>query len=434
MARHPRERRRPQGFSRRDFLRRSAGAAAALSGLGVILDACGHASPVTNLTGGSSGSNGSASPSGLPFELSRPDHPATLPLFDDNPAIASGLAPEKNTTVQIFNWADYIWRKLVNDFGAQHDVKVQISTFDNTDQFISKISSGDVSFDVTFPTPDAMGKLVAAKLLQPLNHDYLPNLANCWPQLQDPWYDKGSRYSVPYTIYTTGIGWRSDLVSADIPAMSNPYDVFWDPTYKGKIYLLDDYREAPAMVLLKNGYTDINTGDATAMAKVKDDLLAMIPATNIKYDVNDYTELPEGRAAVHQSWSGDIVSAPYYLPKGGDPSTLQYWFPPDHKGVIGNDLIAIPKNAKNPVLAHMFLNYMLDNKIAFSNFYNFNGYQPPQTDIDPDRLVAQGVVPKQLVTTVVNPEDFELGYQFGALAPDTDALWHSVWQNFQAGG
>jgi hypothetical protein len=81
----------------------------------------------------------------------------------------------------------------------------------------------------------------------------------------------------------------------------------------------------------------------------------------------------------------------------------------------------------------MVLNYMLDNKIAFSNVYNFNGYQPPQTDIDPDRLVSQGVVPKQLVTTVVNPEDFELGYQFAALAPDVDALWHSVWQNFQAG-
>jgi spermidine/putrescine transport system substrate-binding protein len=395
--------------------------------MGVILDACGHASPVTNLTGGAT--SGAA----LPYALSRPDKPATLPLFDDNPAIASGLAPEKNTTVQIYNWADYIWKKLTNQFGEDHGVKVQISTFDNTDQFLAKIGSGDVSFDVTFPTPDVMGKLVAAKLLQPLNHDYLPNLSNIWPQLQDPWYDRGSRYSVPYTIYTTGIGWRSDLVSADIPAMSNPYEVFWDPTYKGKIYLLDDYREAPTMVLLKNGYTDINSADPAVMNKVKDDLLAMIPLTNVKYDVNDYTELPEGRAVIHQAWSGDMVSAQYYEPKGGDPSTLQYWFPPDHKGAIGNDLIAIPKNAKNPVLAHMFLNYLLDNKIAFSNFYNFNGYQPPQTDIDPDRLVSQAVVPKQLVTTVVKPEDFELGYQFGALAQDVDALWHSVWQNFQAG-
>jgi spermidine/putrescine transport system substrate-binding protein len=352
MARHPRERRPRGGLSRRDFLRRSAGAAVALSGMGVILDACGHASPATNLTGGGQTSSGAA----LPYALSRPDQPATLPLFDDNPAIASGLAPETNTTVQIFNWSDYIWKKLTNQFGDDHGVKVQISTFDNTDQFLAKMASGDVSFDVTFPTPDAMGKLVAAKLLQPLNHDYLPNLSNIWPQLQDPWYDRGSRYSVPYTIYTTGIGWRSDLVSADIASMSNPYDVFWDPTYKGKIYLLDDYREAPTMVLLKNGYTDVNSGDAAVMDKVKQDLLAMIPATNVKYDVNDYTELPEGRAVIHQSWSGDIVSAPYYLPKGGDPSTLQYWFPPDHKGVIGNDLIAIPKNAKNPVLAHMFLN------------------------------------------------------------------------------
>jgi spermidine/putrescine transport system substrate-binding protein len=445
VARHPRERRRAQAgspplpavpwlteraLSRRDFLVRGAGAAAAMSGAAAFLAACGHASPSNASTGGGSGSG---SDQGLPFALSRPDSPATLPLFDDNPAIASGLAPETNTTLQIYNWADYIWKKVVNDFGTKYGVKVQISTFDNTDEFLAKISSGQVSFDVTFPTPDLMGKLAAAKVLQPLNHDYLSNLSNIWPQLQNPWYDQGSRYSVPYTVYTTGIGWRNDLVSTDIASMSNPYEIFWDPANRGKVYILDDYREAPAMVLLKNGITDINTTSASALQKARSDLLAMISATNVKYDVNDYTELPEGRAAIHQAWSGDMVSAPYYLPKGGSAKTLSYWFPPDGRGVIGNDCIAIPKNAKNPVLAHLFLDYMLDPKIAYSNFVNFNGYQPPQNDIDPDRLVSDGVVPSNLVSTVVKPTDFQQGFQFAALSPSADAAWHSVWQDFQAG-
>ena len=34
-------------------------------------------------------------------------------------------------------------------------------------------------------------------MIQPLNHDYIPKLTNVWPELQDPYYDKGSLYSVP---------------------------------------------------------------------------------------------------------------------------------------------------------------------------------------------------------------------------------------------
>src|SRR5436190_7097766 len=170
MARHPKERpprglRVPPpsaagGFSRRDFLKRSAGAAAALSGASAFLAACGHASPTTINPGGSSGG-------GLPYPLARPNHPVTWPITADNPAIASNLQPEKGATLQLFNWADYIWKKLVNDFAEMNDCKVQITTFDNTDEFLAKMRTGDVAYDVCWPTPDQMGKLTTAKLLQP---------------------------------------------------------------------------------------------------------------------------------------------------------------------------------------------------------------------------------------------------------------------------
>ena len=64
--------------------------------------------------------------------------------------------------------------------------------------------------------------------------------------------------------------------------------------------------------------------------------------------------------------------------------------------MIGNDMIAIPKPAKNPVLAHHFLNYLLDEKHGYDNFVNFIGYQPPFTSLDPDRLVTDEVVPENL--------------------------------------
>ena len=45
-----------------------------------------------------------------------------------------------------------------------------------------------------------------------------------WPSLHSPWYDVGSRYTVPYTIYTTGIGWRADKLPGFNPAtLPNPW-------------------------------------------------------------------------------------------------------------------------------------------------------------------------------------------------------------------
>jgi len=70
------------------------------------------------------------------------------------------------------------------------------------------------TFDVWFATVEYLSGVVAGKLIQPVNHSYLPNLKNVWPQLQSPFYDVHSRYSVPYTVYTTGIAWRKDKVTA----------------------------------------------------------------------------------------------------------------------------------------------------------------------------------------------------------------------------
>ena len=37
---------------------------------------------------------------------------------------------------------------------------------------------------------------------------------------------------------------------------------------------------------------------------------------NVKLSTDDYTNLPEGKAWVHQMWSGSAVSAQWYLPDG----------------------------------------------------------------------------------------------------------------------
>lgn len=75
---------------------------------------------------------------------------------------------------------------------------------------------------------------------------------------------------------------------------------------------------------------------------------------------------------------------------------------------------------------------MLDVDNALTNF-EWLGYQPPQTGIDPTTVVADGLVPPHLETTVIRPEDFDTGQQLLQLSLAGERLWDDAWSTFTAG-
>jgi spermidine/putrescine transport system substrate-binding protein len=421
---HPRER----PTTRRQFLIRAGVAVGTLSGADALLSACGGTAKSAATT--SAGGDGTLmGPGGIP--LARRDHPVTLPIYSDNESIASGMNLEKGP-LNLYNWDAYINPATVKAFEKEFGVKVSITTFENEDNAISKLTTGQTEFDVWWATVDLMSRAVADKLIQPLNHSYLPNLKNVWPSLQNPYYDQHSRYSVPYTVYTTGIAWRTDKVQKAPPDYANPYDIFWDShQYAGKVAILDDQREGLAMTLLRRHFYDVNTEDPAQINRAEKELSQLTSIANVKVNVNDYTDLPSGKTYISQAWSGDIAGAPYYLPKGVKPSVLGYWSPRTH-AETQNDMITILRGAKHPVLAHAFLNFMLDNKNGLDNF-SWNGYIPPLEAIDPNTLVAQGYIPPNLASTIVRKSDFVKGVTIDALTTKGQALWQNAWSNFTAG-
>ena len=159
---------------------------------------------------------------------------------------------------------------------------------------------------------------------------------------------------------------------------------------------------------------DLNTEDPAIIAKAGRDLAQLTPHLNIKVAITDYQTLPGGKTWLHHSWSGDLLSAAlYYMPKGVSPDVLSFWAP-DQDGVVQNDLLFVP-NAKKPVLAHAFLNFMLDEKNAYNNFVQFIGYTPPQNTIDADSLIKKGLIPKSLARAVLRPDQFAKNQELLAL-------------------
>lgn len=433
-----------RGLSRRDFLRRSAMAGIAVPSLGAILAACGGGAQETvggeeagAATGGENpyGTGGIA---GAPYPLARLDAPVTWNIQPDNPRIESGLAPETNTTLKIFNWGYYLSKSLMRQFGELHGVEVELTTFDDMVDGIAKVTSGQTDFDLFFGVQIyTLGRLIAGGFLQPLNLEYIPNLkANVWDQLQSPFYDVESRYTVPYSIWNTGIMWRNDFVTVDIAGLPNPYDVFWTDAPVGKTHLLNNSRDLLSLGMFRQGQTEVNTDDPNVINAAKDLVAEVVEATNAHFDHDDYADVPRGRAYLHQSWSGNVGSAFYFLPEGDTAPNISYYWPGSTEGIPGNvdnDTVTILKGAKNPVLAHLFIDFILDTENATTNYTTYTGYQQPMKGITPESLVGSQVVPEHLATTVVTEEDFAKGYRLLELAPDVEALWETAYQEILAG-
>jgi spermidine/putrescine transport system substrate-binding protein len=409
-------------FDRRALLRNAALLGISVPTLSALLQACAD-SPTGAGPGGGSPTEA--------IQIASPDHPVTWDIADDNQPIADGLKPEQGP-LMLYNYADYIGPAVVKSFEEKYGVDVKVSTFNDTDEAITKIRTGAVPFDIYFPSYDQIGRLVTAKLVRPINHSYVPNLGNVWTTFQSPWYDGEARYSVPYSVYTTGVGWNTDLVPDDVAALDNPYDSLWNADYRGKVGIIDDWHTAMAMVALREGVTDVNSENPADLEVIQKSLTELSGATKPKVTVSMYNDLPSGQLGISQMWSGDVVNAQYYLPKGKSVDILRYWFPEDGKGLVDNDLMMVLSGGKNPVLAHLFLDHMLDEKNSLKNF-GYIGYQPPQNAINTDQLVADGYLPENLATAGVREEWFDVAYRLLELSIENDAAWHQVWQQFKAG-
>ena len=77
---------------------------------------------------------------------------------------------------------------------------------------------------------------------------------------------------------------------------------------------------------------------------------------------------------------------------------------------------------------------MLDEKIGYENFINWNGYQPPFTSIDPEQLDRRRAsCPDTLASAVVTEEMFKKDLTPYELPPTVDQLWLDAWTEIKAG-
>jgi spermidine/putrescine transport system substrate-binding protein len=389
-----------------------AGAGAAASGLTTVLTSCGLSSAA-------------------PKRLSPPPdprHPIVWPITTANKPIAGGQLAEANATLKVFAWSGRVGHRCLRDFSKAHGCRVELTTYSSMRQALARVSHGADRFDVFMGAPTYLiGTLVSRSLIQPLNHGYIPNISEAWPVYTDPYYDSHWQYTVPYTTYTTGIAWRRDHIDMDPYALLNGWEFPWLANAAGKTAILNDYRASISLGLLKDFATDINSPDPLVINNGRKALLGLGKLVGLTIDNNVRAQLATTQSWIHLAWSGQAIAAAKRLPPGVPAEVIGYWFPPSGFGPVANDTNTVLRGARNPVLAHLFLNFMLDRTNAMRNMAA-TGFTMPLSYATVPRLIGEGILPPSLTSAAVISTYWDHGIKQYQFLPPVDMLWQQAWQ------
>lgn len=273
--------------------------------------------------------------------------------------VAEGGKAEGELTIS--NWPGYIdpgKNGSVAEFEEKTGVKVDyIEDINSNDSFFGKLqpqleqgqSGGRSIFVVADYMAEQMHNL---GYLQEIEHDDLPTVfENILPGLKSPEFDPERKFSVPWQGGMTGI-W---VDTSKAPEIKSVNDLF-DPKYKGKVTMLDELRETPALVMLAEG-VDPATASADQWLAAIDKIKSAADSGQIRrFTGNDYTEdLTAGNIVAAIGWSGDasLIENPN-----------AEWRMPTEGCVKWSENMVIPVGAPNTAAAIAWMNFVYRPEVA----------------------------------------------------------------------
>ena len=81
-------------------------------------------------------------------------------------------------TISVYNWGDYIEPEVLELFEQETGIKVIYETFETNEDMYAKIAMGGSSYDVIFPSDYMIERMIQENLLQKINWENIPNIAN----------------------------------------------------------------------------------------------------------------------------------------------------------------------------------------------------------------------------------------------------------------
>lgn len=287
--------------------------------------------------------------------------------------------PYEGQTLHVYNWGEYTGENIIQDFEEKTGATVVMENFDSNEQMYIKVANGE-SYDILVPSDYMIQRLIDEDYLQKLDPDKL----DCMDLLADAVkglpYDPNNEYSVPYFWGTVGIVYDTTVVDEE-DLVNEGFNIFLDEKYKGNIYLYDSERDSFMMALKALGYS-MNTEDESELQQAYDWLVQCVRTMEPEIVTDEIIDnMVQGRKALGLIYSGD---AAYVMSENEDMG----FYLPETGTNLWSDAMVIPANAKNPDLAHEFINHVCSYEGAYDNS-SYVGYTSPNQEVM-DELSGEG--------------------------------------------
>ena len=296
-------------------------------------------------------------------------------------------AADREHTLKVYNWADYIDESVLDDFKVWYkeqtgeEVEVIYQLFDINEIMLAKIERGKEDFDVVCPSEYIIERMLRSNMLLPISQDFgdTPNyLKNISPYIKER-FDKidgsgknANDYAVGYMWGTTGVLYNTRYVTRE---EASTWKVFHNEKFAKKIFIKDAFRDVYSTVLIYLRQQELVDGT------IKLDELMYDSSNESIADVEAFLRqakplvagweadfgkemMTKEKAYLNLTWSGDAVWAIEEAAEVG--VSLDYVVPTEGSNVWFDGWV-IPKYAVNTKAASYFINFMCRPDIAIRN-------------------------------------------------------------------
>ena len=293
-------------------------------------------------------------------------------------AAVSLSAADREHTLKVYNWADYIDEDLLTEFEKWYEeqtgesVKVVYQLFDINEVMLAKIELGHEDFDVVCPSEYIIERMLRNDLLLPIDKDFgdTPDYtANIAPYMREVFNriegsgKNANDYSVGYMWGTVGILYNTKYVTRE---EASHWDILKNPKFAGKLFVKDAFRDVYTSLIVALNKDRIAAGEVTIDQLCRDssdESIALVESflNDVKGNVSGWEadfgkeRMTQEKAWMNLTWSGD---AQWAIEEAAKVGVELAFVVPEEGSIAWFDGWVIPKYAQNIKAARYFINFL----------------------------------------------------------------------------
>ena len=296
----------------------------------------------------------------------------------------------KTPTLNVLNWTSYIPSEIIQNFEAEYNVKVNYGTYSSNEELLAKVSSAKSgTYDLIFPSDYMVDLMSSRDLLETLDKSKLKNLKNLDSRFFGQSYDEENVVSLPFLLATSVILYDSEKIKEPIFS----YRDLLREELRDNLVLLDDERITIGAMLLASG-SDMNSVEDKDLEKSLEFYEKLKP--NVKAFDSDS---PKTFFITEEVDAGILWNAEAILAQE-ERDNLKIVYPSEGFA-LSMDNYCILKNAKNPDLAYLFIDYLLRDDVSQAIVDEYPYISPNRNikslpDSELDEILSRGTYVKNV--------------------------------------